>query len=115
MTDAPSPVAQIAAEPVAGRLALHPAVAWRRVAGEIVLVTPDRSMHRVASPTGAAIVEALAGDGVDRDDLVVQLTQRFSGEPSAIAADVDAFLGSLAAVGILRPVAGSHHTPQGAP
>ncbi len=101
--------------PPSDRLALHPAVAWRPVAGEIFLVTPDRAMHRVASPTGAAIVKALAGPGVERGDLIVQLTQRFTGHPSAIAADVDAFLASLTAAGILRTVPAAPHAPLSAP
>ncbi len=85
-------------------LRLRSDIAFRVVSGEGFLVTADRAMHRVASASGVAILEALAARPQTRAELYAALVSRFRGAPEQIERDTDAFLTSLVARGVVEEI-----------
>lgn len=81
-------------------------IAFRVVSGEGFLVTADRAMHRVAAPSGVAILEALAARPHSRKELYIALASRFRGDPEQIARDTDVFLTRLVARGVVEEFEG---------
>ena len=75
-------------------------IAFRVVGGEAFLVTADRTMHRVAAPTGVAILEAIQSRPQTRAALVAALSAQFLAEPDQIERDTVAFLDSLVTRGV---------------
>ena len=80
------------------RYRLHPQAAHRKVAGELFVVTADRSFHRVQASTAVELFDALAqNDGATRDELVSLLTHGYDVTRATAEADVAAFLDTLLA------------------
>lgn len=75
--------------------ALRADAARREVDGEFFFVTTDRGMHRVASPSGVAVLRLLAEGPHSAAELVQSLTKRFRADEARISADVSAFLTTL--------------------
>lgn len=76
------------------------ALSWREVDGELVAVDVRTSTYLAANKTGLLLWRALA-DGASRAQLASLLVDRFGVEDTRAAADVDRFLDSLRARGLL--------------
>lgn len=81
---------------------LHPGVAWRVIAGEAYLVTPSRSMHRVAEPSGVWTLETLSRGPQTLDALVAGARGQFGGEHADMRGDLGRFLRQLGSNGLAR-------------
>jgi hypothetical protein len=78
------------------------AVEWREIDGEIVAL--DRPAGEYVAVTGSgALLWPLLVAGTTRDALVEALVRRFDVEPETAARDVDRFVETLAARGLLEP------------
>jgi hypothetical protein len=77
------------------------AVRWREIEGELVAVDLASSRYLGSNPSGLALWRALA-DGACRDELVRRLVEAFGITPERAGADVDRFVGEVAALGLLE-------------
>ena len=77
------------------------AVEWRLIDGEIVAIDLQRAEYVLINASGAALWPSLV-EGATRDDLVQQLIDRYDLAAADAAADVDAFLESLASRSLLE-------------
>ena len=68
---------------------------WREIDGEVVALDGQESEYLGVNRAGALLWPMLAG-GTTREALVAQLSEEFGIEEARAAADVDAFVGSLA-------------------
>ena len=75
-------------------------VEWREAEGEVVVLDLTDSSYFAVNKTGAAVWSQLA-EGSTRDDLVANMTARFEVDEATAARDVDAFLDSVRARGLL--------------
>ena len=73
---------------------------WREVDGEIIALEAHGSRYLAANGAGTVLWRALA-DGTTREDLVDELVNAYGIDRSRATADVDRFLDSLAAQGLL--------------
>ena len=74
---------------------------WREIEGEIVALDGPSIHYLAINRTGAVLWPALL-EGATREELAGRLVQSFDVDPSAAAADVDAFLGALRAHDLLE-------------
>ena len=77
------------------QLTLNPDAAYREVAGEVFIVTPDRALHHLSLPTAVTIVQTLRAGPVDAPAIVSAVTARFDVDEARAHADVSAFLKTL--------------------
>ena len=77
------------------------AVEWRLIEGEIVAIDLQRAEYVLINASGAALWPSLV-EGATRDELVQQLVERYDLSVVDAAADVDAFLDSLASRSLLE-------------
>jgi hypothetical protein len=77
------------------------AVEWREVDGEVLALGLHSWKYMTTNPSGALLWGALA-EGATRDDLVELLLGRFDVDAETAAADVDAYLAQLSALGLLE-------------
>ena len=73
---------------------------WREIDGEVVALDGQQSEYLGVNRAGAALWPLLAS-GTTREALVARLSESFGLDPARAAADVDAFVGSLAERGLL--------------
>ena len=76
------------------------AVSWREVDGEVIALGHESSEYLATNASGAVLWKSLA-EGTSRDALVALLVGDFEVDETRAGADVDAFLASLAAQGLL--------------
>jgi hypothetical protein len=76
------------------------AVSWREVDGEVIALRHTSSEYLSTNATGALVWNALL-PGATRTELVELLVTELDLEPDRAAADVDAFVGTLASHGLL--------------
>jgi hypothetical protein len=76
-------------------------LSWRLIESEVVAVDISASTYLSANPSGALLWQMLA-EGTTRRALVERLSERFELAADVAAADVDAFLQSLDARGLLQ-------------
>ena len=82
-------------------LRLNPeAVSWREVDGEVIALGHESSSYLATNGSGARLWKSLA-EGTSREALVALLVADYDVAEGHARADVDAFLGSLAAQGLL--------------
>ena len=82
--------------------ALRPdAVVWRAVDDEVVALDLRAQEYLAINNTGAALWPALQG-GATTQQLVELLVERFEVSPEQAAADVEAFLSTLLARGVVE-------------
>ena len=77
------------------------AVEWKEIEGEIVALEADTSTYVASNKSGAVLWQALA-TGATREQLTEQLTARYGIAAEAARADVESFVGALAARGLLE-------------
>ena len=80
-------------------------VAWRVVDGEAVIVHADSSAYYGLNAAGTLIWEAIAAAPLSAEDIAARLGARYALARDAARADVQAFLGSLNAEGLLQETA----------
>lgn len=78
------------------------ALVWREIEGELVAVDVDASAYLGANPSGTLLWQLLA-EGATLPRLAEALVERFGIEPERAQADAEAFVGQLAARGLLAP------------
>ena len=76
------------------------AVSWREVDGEVIALDLAGSMYFATNASGALLWKSLAA-GTSREELVALLVEGFELAEETARADVDAFLDSLVAQGLL--------------
>tara|TARA_B100001094_G_scaffold303930_1_gene332437 strand:+ start:153 stop:431 length:279 start_codon:yes stop_codon:yes gene_type:complete len=76
-------------------LNFNPEAAFRELAGELFIVTPDRALHHIALPSAVEIVKALRAGPVDQRTIVTQLVDRFEVTEARATTDVATFLQTL--------------------
>lgn len=81
--------------PASARFAVHPRAAWRKVAGEFFVVTPDRSFHRLTTATAVTIFAALTTSPATQQELLAQVVSQFEVTPAQAEADLCDFLTTL--------------------
>ncbi|MGO9958957.1 MAG: PqqD family protein [Solirubrobacteraceae bacterium] len=79
------------------------AVTWREVEGEVVALSLERSEYLSANQSGAALWRMLAAGGASPRALAGALAERWGLEPERALADAQAFVGELAARGLVEP------------
>ena len=80
-----------------------PHVNWTDTGGGLVVYDQQRGSYHELNAVGSAIWRALEG-GRTREAVIERLAGLFDADPAAISADVDPFLSSLLADGLIRPV-----------
>ena len=75
-------------------------VSWREVDGEVIALGHESSSYLATDASGALLWKSLA-DGTSREALVELLVADYDVDEAHARADVDAFLDSLAAQGLL--------------
>jgi hypothetical protein len=83
--------------------ARHAAAAWRRVAGEMILLQPEQEKLLGLNGTGAAVWELLDGRR-SAADIARDVAARFARDEQSVLADVLAFLGELEKRRLVVPV-----------
>jgi hypothetical protein len=83
------------------RLQISPDALSRELDGEVLVLDLRTSLYFGMTGTAARIWQLMEG-GETRDGIVAALVREFSAEPRAIEADVDSFLGDLAARGLIE-------------
>lgn len=73
---------------------------WRAVEGEVIALDSVSSDYLGVNPTGAVLWRSIA-EGATRASLV-QLLESEGADPESATKDVDAFLASLKALGLLE-------------
>jgi len=82
-------------------LRLNPAaVSWLEVDGEVLALQLSSSEYLATNAAGALLWKALSA-GTTRDALIARVVQEYGIDRERAAADTDAFLGALAAHGLL--------------
>jgi hypothetical protein len=76
-------------------------VEWRELDGEVVALECGRSVYLSANPAGTLLWRRLA-EGTTRDELVGVLRERYSLAEERAQRDVDAFLATARAHGLLE-------------
>jgi len=76
------------------------AVSWREIDGEVIALGHESSSYLATNATGALLWKSLAA-GTSREALVALLVADFGVEEGRAGTDVDAFLNSLSAQGLL--------------
>jgi len=76
------------------------AVSWREVDGEVIALGYESSSYLATNASGALLWKSLA-EGTSREALIALLVDDYDVEETHAQADVDAFLNSLAAQGLL--------------
>jgi hypothetical protein len=74
---------------------VHEAAALREVGAEFFIVTDDRSLHHIHTPTSVALFGALRGGARTSTDLAALLHERFEVSADTAQEDVDRFLDDL--------------------
>jgi hypothetical protein len=74
---------------------------WQVIDGEIIALEARRSHYLAANPAGGILWRALE-DGATRSGLAEQLVGTYGIERDRALADVDVYLGQLAAQGLLE-------------
>ena len=69
--------------------------ALRQVGGEFFIVTDDRALHHIHTPTSVALFGALRGGGLSARDLSALLHERFEVSAETARRDVEKFLEDL--------------------
>jgi hypothetical protein len=77
------------------------AVEWRLIDGEIVAIDLQKAEYVLINASGATLWPSLV-EGATREELVQQLVDRYDLAAGDAAADVDAFLDSLASRSLLE-------------
>jgi len=77
------------------RFAVHPRAAWRKVAGEYFVVTPDRSFHRLTTATAVSVFAALTAAPATQHELVAEVVRQFEVTPAQAESDLRDFLATL--------------------
>ena len=77
------------------RYSVHAAAALREVGGEFFIVTDDRSLHHIHTPTSVALFGVLRGGSQTAGDLAALLHQRFDVSAETATEDVERFLEDL--------------------
>jgi hypothetical protein len=81
--------------PASVRFAVHPRAAWRKVAGEYFVVTPDRSFHRLTTATAVSTFAALTAAPATQHELVAAVVRQFEVTPAQAETDLRDFLATL--------------------
>jgi hypothetical protein len=82
-------------------LRLNPdAVSWREIDGEVIALGHESSEYLATNATGALLWKSLA-EGTSREELVALLLAQFDVDEGRAGSDVDAFLASVTAQGLL--------------
>jgi hypothetical protein len=82
-------------------LRLNPAaVSWLEIDGEILALQHSSSEYLSTNAAGARLWKLLT-DGTSREQLIAMLVEHYGIDEDRAAADTDAFLGELAAHGLL--------------
>jgi hypothetical protein len=74
---------------------------WQIIDGEVIALEARRSHYLAANPAGGILWTALE-DGATRSGLAEQLVDAYGIERDRALADVDVYLGQLAAQGLLE-------------
>lgn len=90
--------------PVSTRFAVHPRAAWRKVAGEYFVVTPDRSFHRLTTATAVSIFAALTAAPATERELVAEVVRQFEVTPAQAETDLRDFLATLLQRQLVTPL-----------
>jgi hypothetical protein len=77
------------------------AIEWRELDGEVVALEARRSLYLTANPAGTLLWRRLA-EGTTRDALVGSLRSRYAVGEEIAARDVDAFVATARAHGLLE-------------
>ena len=83
--------------------ARHQAAAWRRVAGEMILLQPEQEKLMGLNGTGAAVWELLDGKR-SAAAIAHDVAAQFARDEQAVLRDVLAFLGELEKRRLVVPV-----------
>ena len=81
--------------------------AWRFVDGEAVIVHAETSAYYGLNATASFIWEAILGEGLPAREIGERLGARFGVDSGTIHGEVETFLASLAAEGLVREGTGS--------
>jgi Coenzyme PQQ synthesis protein D (PqqD) len=73
---------------------------WQVIDGEVIALEARRSHYLAANPAGGVLWRAME-DGATRSGLAEQLVDTYGIERDRALADVDVYLGQLAAQGLL--------------
>ena len=76
-------------------------LSWREIDDEVIAVDVETSTYLGANKAGTLLWRRLSEDGATRQELAELLVQTYGIELERASADVDAFLGELAAQGLL--------------
>jgi hypothetical protein len=76
-------------------------LSWREIDDEVIAVDVETSTYLAANKAGTLLWRRLSSGGATRHELAGLLVETYGIEPERAAADVDAFLGDLAAQGLL--------------
>jgi hypothetical protein len=82
--------------------------AWRFVDGEAVIIHADTSAYYGLNKTASFIWEALLGNGLPAREISDRVGERFGVDSASIQGEVDAFLATLSAEGLVREATGSN-------
>jgi hypothetical protein len=91
-----------------GRFERNPDYVFRRIVDEAVLVpihqeVADMDSLYTMNPVGAFVWEQLDG-GATQTELLAAILDEYDAEPEVAAADLDAFMKEMVAVGAIREV-----------
>ena len=75
-------------------------VAWREVAGELFIITPDGLLHGISSKAGPFIWRQIE-QGSQRNEVLAALCDKFEVDAATAAKDLDEFLDSMVEKGLL--------------
>ena len=75
-------------------------IEWRDVGDEVLILSLNSATYFSLSGSGVILWKALLG-GAGRDDLVDSLVSRFDVAKDQVERDVDSFISSLKAVGLV--------------
>ncbi len=92
---------------------VHAAAALREVGGEFFIVTDDRSLHHIHTPTSVALFGALRGGDRTSIDLAALLHERFEVSDETAQRDVDRFLDDLVERRIIVRIEPGQDTAEG--
>ncbi len=83
-----------------GRLEPSPDLSWRDVNGELVIVDTRRGDYHVLNALGARVFAAIV-EGDDTASIASSIAETHDMTPREVQRDVDAFVATLAAKGLL--------------
>jgi Coenzyme PQQ synthesis protein D (PqqD) len=76
-------------------------LSWREIDDEVIAVDVETSTYLAANKAGTLLWRRLGDGGATRQQLAGLLVETYGIEPERAAEDVEAFLGDLAAQGLL--------------